>query len=385
MSSTFQSLKEWNEISKSSLEDLMTLSHPYLPYVTKENHKKVDLPQKDFIDKFNSWQIISKIAVVNEQEANNTALSQLKNGCTAILFDCEKINNIDFETLLQDIDHTIAPIYLLTNKSNQYKFENSHNQSICAVELDTETASEINENSFFINIEKYKNDGASIFIEIEIVLKLIKTVIEKQTFNSYNIIVFVGYDNLLYDEIAKTKALRYLIKSMAKIYNVEIKLQIIGTNCSYNKSNIDVESNVIRMTIETYAAILGGVDGFVSKNQFSENEEFGLTIAQNIQQLLCHESYFNHYDNPLEGSYFFDTLIVDIIKNSWEGLLEIENLEITLCKKKWEENIAQNFAKKSNQLSTSKTKMVGVNCYPNPNNTISNIINERHLSQIFEV
>ena len=132
-------------------------------------------------------------------------------------------------------------------------------------------------------------------------------------------------------EIAKLRALRFVWAKIVNEYGISnsnsAKMYVHAVSNTLNKTVYDPYVNMLRTTTETMSAALGGADSitvlpfdYVS----DKSSELGERIARNQQLLLKGESHFDKVNDPAAGSYYVENLTNELIQNSWNLFLEIE-------------------------------------------------------------
>ena len=134
-------------------------------------------------------------------------------------------------------------------------------------------------------------------------------------------------------EIAKFRAARYLWANIVNAYGPsEAKhtaMFIHGENSRWNKTVYDPYVNMIRVTTETMAAVLGGVDTMTVlpyNEVYEDPTEFSERIARNLQLMLKGESYFDKVNDPAAGAYYIEELTGKLIDEAWKLFLEIDGM-----------------------------------------------------------
>jgi len=89
------------------------------------------------------------------------------------------------------------------------------------------------------------------------------------------------------------------------------------------------ENNVIRVTLQALAAVLGGTQS-LHTNSFDEAlglpTEETVRVALRTQQIIAHESGVTHTVDPLAGSYYVEYLTDQIEEKVWAYFDKIEKL-----------------------------------------------------------
>ena len=131
-------------------------------------------------------------------------------------------------------------------------------------------------------------------------------------------------------EIAKLKAFRILVSQILTDYGFEGEqnIHICSTSSDWNKSSKDEYTNLLRSTTEAMSAILGGANRievlpFNSTNNYPT--DFSLRLARNCQQMLKSESYFNIVNDASAGSYYVESLIIEITNKAWQRICQIND------------------------------------------------------------
>ncbi len=184
---------------------------------------------------------------------------------------------------------------------------------------------------------------------------------------------FFGIGLNFFTEIAKLRAARTLWVEMMKPFNPkDEKSSMLRTHCQtsgYSLTEKDPHNNIIRTTIEAMAAVLGGTQS-LHTNSFDEAialpTEASARIARNTQLILQHETDLTKTVDPFGGSFFMESLTLDLMQKAREYLKEIEDsggmLEaISLGIPKL--RIEQAATEKQARIDSGEDVVVGVNRY----------------------
>jgi methylmalonyl-CoA mutase cobalamin-binding subunit len=237
-------------------------------------------------------------------------------------------------------------------------------------------------NSYTIELNNLTNTTLNPKNEISIAL-----IIASKLFNKFEnklnleLIISVGSNFLI--EIAKFRALRYLLIKLANLNKTEFSLNIIAESTIWNKSVLDKENNILRMTAEALSSKLGGANDYTFNNfDFNSEHEFSSRISKNILNVINYESSVGKLDNSADGSYYLEEMTYQIAKDSWIEFQKISEFspEKTLMYfafevDKKEESISE-------ELSNRKRVLVGVNKYPN---TVESVTFESLFNNDFEI
>ena len=253
----------------------------------------------------------------------------------------------------------------------------------------TENEKHINSKLININGTVYKKKGAAAVQEIAYALAESLEYIYYQLDNEYTIdeiaskihfTVTTGSD--FFVEIAKIRAMRafwaYIIKELGGNEKSQ-KLSVHLVSDTTNKSPLDKETNILRETAETAAAIIAGVDAlmlFPYTFPYEPTDEFSLRITKNIQLVLQYETDLLNTIDPAAGSWFIESLTNEIIKKIKGIIRQIDEKGGLLNALKQgfiQEKIKETANKRLANILTRKDALIGVNKYPNPKDEIDKI------------
>ncbi|MFH7013275.1 methylmalonyl-CoA mutase subunit beta [Flavobacterium sp. FlaQc-52] len=222
-----------------------------------------------------------------------------------------------------------------------------------------------------VDLGLYQNAGATITQQIGYSLAHANEYLNR-TPNALKQIVFqVSVGTNYFFEIAKLRALRMLFKLIANEYHPDIDCHLLVTPTKRNKTIYDYNVNMLRTTTECMSAILGGADSIANlpyDSLYHKDNEFGDRIARNQLLVLKHESYFDKVDNPADGSYYIESLTMQLAEKGLALFKDIEAnggflklLNDGTIKKK----IQESAAKEQELFDSKKEVLLGTNKYPN--------------------
>lgn len=228
-------------------------------------------------------------------------------------------------------------------------------------------------NLFFISIDSglYQNAGANITQQIAYTLAHANEYLNRFP-NLVKPVVFqISVGTNYFFEIAKLRALRMLFKLIAAEYNPDLDCHFLVTPTKRNKTIYDYNVNMLRTTTECMSAILGGADAVANlpyDSLYHKDNEFGDRIARNQLLVLKHESYFDKVNNPADGSYYIESLTMQLAEKGLALFKDIEAnggflklLNDGTIKKK----IQESAAKEQELFDSKKEVLLGTNKYPN--------------------
>ena len=217
----------------------------------------------------------------------------------------------------------------------------------------------------------YQNAGANIIQQIAYSLAHANEYLNRLPNIPKQIVFQVAVGTNYFFEIAKLRALRMLFKLIANEYNPNLECHLLVTPTKRNKTIYDYNVNMLRTTTECMSAILGGADAVANlpyDSLYHKDNEFGDRIARNQLLILKHESYFDKVNNPADGSYYIESLTMQLAEKSLALFKDIEAnggflklLNDGTIKKKIQES-----ANKEQELFDAKKEvLVGTNKHPN--------------------
>jgi methylmalonyl-CoA mutase len=195
-------------------------------------------------------------------------------------------------------------------------------------------------------------------------------------------------------EIAKMRAGRLLwakiVKQFALRNEKSLMLRVHCQTSGYSLTEQDPYNNVARTCIEAMAAVMGHTQS-LHTNSLDEAialpTDFSARIARNTQLFLQHETDICKAVDPWGGSYYLESLTMELAEKAWQLIQEIEALggmtkaiETGLPKMRIEEAAA----KKQARIDAGKEVIVGVNKYKSEDHTdleIREIDNDRVRNQ----
>lgn len=283
--------------------------------------------------------------------------------------------SIDFVKLLDSISIqkkadfycNIDPIGHFAREGNW--FTTTHKNNFEAIEKISKATTNLSLLS--IDLGLYQNAGANITQQIAYSLAHANEYLNRLPIITKPIVFQISVGTNYFFEIAKLRALRTLFKLIASEYNPDLECHFLVTPTKRNKTIYDYNVNMLRTTTECMSAILGGADAVANlpyDSLYHKDNEFGDRIARNQLLVLKHESYFDKVDNPADGSYYIETLTMQLAEKSLTLFKDIEAnggflklLNDGTIKKK----IQESAAKEQELFDSKKEVLLGTNKYPN--------------------
>jgi methylmalonyl-CoA mutase len=226
--------------------------------------------------------------------------------------------------------------------------------------------------------EVYHNAGATATQELGYVIATLVNYIEEMKARGLSpetvlphirIRLAVGSDYFM--EIAKIRAARWLWSKVAAAYGVEnAPVHIHASTSRWNKTTYDAHTNMLRVTAEAFAAVVGGVDS-LHIGPYDEiagkSDEFSRRIARNLHTILREECGLDRVIDPSGGSTYIEWLTDKIAAKSWEIFQDIEKqggMAAAIENGSVQQSVAAVCKAKFKNIRTRKDRVVGANMYP---------------------
>lgn len=178
----------------------------------------------------------------------------------------------------------------------------------------------------------------------------------------------------LLEEVAKFRAARRVwAKMMKEQFGAKnpdsMKLSILAYTAGGTLTAQQPINNVVRVTIEALAAVLGGVQTLATSSYdeaFSIPTEQAVTVALRTQQIIAHESGIVNTVDPLGGSYVVESLTSEIEKGVNQYLERITKMGGAVeCIRNgyFQKELAKEAYQYQKSIETGERVIVGVNAY----------------------
>ncbi len=131
----------------------------------------------------------------------------------------------------------------------------------------------------------------------------------------------VGRDT--FGELCKLRAARHLWARVLEESKLPVELPPIHAVCSARTmAASDAAVNMLRVTTQIFAAILGGAD-WITPNPFDASA-LARRIARNTALVLRDESHLGRVIDAAGGSFYFETRTADLAREAWSRFAAIE-------------------------------------------------------------
>ncbi|GAB4296785.1 MAG: methylmalonyl-CoA mutase family protein [Ignavibacteriaceae bacterium] len=185
---------------------------------------------------------------------------------------------------------------------------------------------------------------------------------------------FFNAHNDLLEEVAKYRAARRMwAKIMKERFGAKdprsMMLRFHTQTAGSTLTAQQVDNNIVRVTIQTLAAVLGGTQSLHTNSRdeaLALPTEESVRIALRTQQIVAHESGVINTIDPLAGSYFIEYMTDRIEDEAFSYISKIDNLGgvISAIESGYIQNEIQQAAYKfEKELEAGERIVVGVNKY----------------------
>ncbi len=175
-------------------------------------------------------------------------------------------------------------------------------------------------------------------------------------------------------EIAKLRALRLLWSRIAEAFGADPEKSAVHIHARtglWNKTVLDPYVNMLRVTTEAFAAVVGGCDSLhvgPFDEVVRETTAFSRRIAFNLHDILAEECDMRRVVDPAGGSWAVESLTDKMAASAWERFQAIEangGILDMLLSGKLQEQIEATRLEKARNIQRRRDLIVGTNAYPN--------------------
>lgn len=175
-------------------------------------------------------------------------------------------------------------------------------------------------------------------------------------------------------EIAKLRALRLLLSRVMEVFGISPLNRAIHIHARtglWNKTVLDPYVNMLRVTTEAFAAVVGGCDS-LHVGPFDEvvrdSTAFSRRIAFNLHDILAEECDMRRVVDPGGGSWAVESLTDELAASAWKTFQQIEAgggiLEM-LVNGRFQQQVESVRTEKAKNIQQRRDIIVGTNAYPN--------------------
>ena len=186
----------------------------------------------------------------------------------------------------------------------------------------------------------------------------------------------MSLDSDVFMGMAKLRAFRYIWGEALKAMGTKNQPASINVQTSRRMmSNVDIETNILRTTAASFAAMLGGANSLavlpydVAKPS-PDTHRKARRIARNITIILDEEGHLNNAEDVATGSYSLESLTAQLAENAWKIFQMLEyagGMDKALASGIVEDLISPMVARRKMNILAGNKTIIGVNAFQNPN------------------
>jgi methylmalonyl-CoA mutase len=170
--------------------------------------------------------------------------------------------------------------------------------------------------------------GGSTALEVAIAIARWIESVREGSSSAVSIAVAVGSE--LFVEVSKLRAIRALAERSALALGARRDVRILARTSLVGFSRIEPETNALRATLSTVAAMLGGADLVavapydVLAPVHGEGHARAARLASTTGLVASLESHLASTDDPMHGAYLVESLTREICEAAWGIVRELE-------------------------------------------------------------
>ncbi|MBC74426.1 MAG: hypothetical protein CME64_00265 [Halobacteriovoraceae bacterium] len=272
------------------------------------------------------------------------------------------------DELLDQFKGQESSVYVDTNELNFEKFSEDI-ERIKSREL-----------GFAINISQTHNAGASAVQEISYGLNIFNALL-KSGVKPSSIKFFTAVDSLIFLNMAKLRALRYLAEEVLDAYGLKKEVFILAVTSLREQTLYDPYVNMLRNCSGAMSAIMGGANQMAIRTHDSifslltrePASDQAKRSARNILNIALEESKLAFVMDPGKGSFALEKLSREMASQSWESFLNWEEKDLFNNIKDFSASVEAIAKARYERIRSRKTVVTGVNEYANSDETIQSM------------
>lgn len=185
--------------------------------------------------------------------------------------------------------------------------------------------------------------------------------------------------NQFFMEISKLRAVRLLWSQAVSTLggnDAAQRLHVHARTSHRNKTVFDPHVNLLRGTVEAFAAVVGGVDSLqvgAFDETFRTPDDFSRRLARNTQLVLEKECHLTRFIDPAGGSFYVEKLTHQLAQAAWDLFQKVEllgGMAQALENGFVQDEIEKVQKERRQAVATRKSIIVGTTKYVNPQEKI---------------
>lgn len=169
--------------------------------------------------------------------------------------------------------------------------------------------------------------------------------------------------------IAKLRAARAVWARVCQVLSISDDVQRQHAVTSGRMmTQFDPFTNLLRTTVATFAAAVGGADAITVQTYDSAlgaSDEFGHRMALNISNLLVHESHVGQVTDPAGGAGSIEQLTDDLARAAWARFTQIDGAGVqSFVTEQLADELAEAVRVRGEAIAKRKQPITGVSEFP---------------------
>lgn len=286
--------------------------------------------------------------------------------------------------LKADFHHVISSFPEKINLAVAYR--SFFNESLKSLSKDLEIESFYKFDSL-IDSSWIHNSGGSAVLELTYILEKFQ-----ESLSQKNISIEVSLDSQTYLNIAKIRAIRFMLDSFIQSNNLNNTYQIIGTTSLREQTFFDPWMNMLRAVSSLSSGIMGGVNTFVITSydyaycmaNKKSPQNLALRNAINMGKILIEESKLDLVKDSMSGSYAIENITKSLIDKTKTKLKENHDSGNTNNKSFYKSESEKTLLKRLELIKKRRYIMSGINDFVNLDEDIVSLYKANHITMEIE-
>lgn len=187
--------------------------------------------------------------------------------------------------------------------------------------------------------------------------------------------VVTGVGRDLFMEVAKLRALRYGWARVVEAAGGDVDCRRVPVHAVTSPRTLTVRDpwvNMLRGTVESFAAVVGGADALTVlpfDTAVGEPGALGRRIAANTHTILREESHLDHVVDPAGGSFYLEHLTAELAAAGWKLFQTLEASGGMRAAFRSEDGLGNLLAtalqRRRSAVATRRDPVTGVSTWPN--------------------
>ena len=309
--------------------------------------------------------------IQTEKESNRCMLLALMQGANALFIQIEKAE-VDWNIVFDNIELAYIRTEIIIQQSAQLdslKNQLNSEQLEHLVILNDVLVQDQQEGcQAYFNGFELQQIGANSIDELSLILSSYHHHLSNGIRSA--VVFSVGIGANYFVQMAKIRALHYLINKISSIHGIQHPSYRIQAHVGWmNKSLKDPYTNLLRQTSEAMSAYAGGVHGLVIHpwDEYAQEgkEDFTVRMSLNILNLLSDEANFSWVQDPMKGSRIVEGLTNQFIVKTWKRIQNLTDMDESSMISTVMRSIEKTRKQRRAQWDSGQDKLIGVHYFLN--------------------